>query len=482
MARLISMLWLIWCLAASANIPHSGQLVLSTITQTRLPVAVSFAYDLNGNLLTDGQRFFEWDDANQLAAVTVSNAWRSEFQYDGLGRRRVVRDYNWQSAIGNWQLTNEVRYVCDGYLPMQERDANNTVRVTYIRGLDLSGTFGGAGGIGGLLARTDNSGSAYYHAAVGGNITLLTDSSGNVPARYRYDPFGRALGMWGPLAAPNVMRFSSMPDYEQADLVGYPFRFYGPGPHRWLNQDPIREAGGLNLYGFVGNNPVSRIDPLGLAWYDYIPGIGPGIAQVQGTAAINALLSANEYNGMADFQQRHPGFGGDIVGGDLGAIAGVANITGATANGYVNGMMMLGQAGIVTKGAQAAAQGIADAADSGLLTKLWNRCILGKNRHHSYPKFLGGKAGQVLTDLDPAIHRELHELLRQNLKDADIPLDAANASSEAWKGYFSANPGAQESAVKALTKASFSIDSKYGTHVTRDLLNNIGAGNFNTYP
>jgi uncharacterized protein RhaS with RHS repeats len=33
---------------------------------------------------------------------------------------------------------------------------------------------------------------------------------------------------------------------------------------RWLNQDPIGERGGINLYGFVGNNPVSSIDPRGL--------------------------------------------------------------------------------------------------------------------------------------------------------------------------------------------------------------------------
>jgi uncharacterized protein RhaS with RHS repeats len=36
------------------------------------------------------------------------------------------------------------------------------------------------------------------------------------------------------------------------------------GRHEWLNRDPIEEAGGLNLYGYVGNNPVNYIDPLGL--------------------------------------------------------------------------------------------------------------------------------------------------------------------------------------------------------------------------
>ena len=242
-----------------------GELVVSTVTSNRLPVAVGFNYDLNENLLGDGQRVLEYDDANQLVAVTVSNLYRTEFTYDGLNRRRIVRDHTWSSAIGNWQSASEVRYVCDGYLPVQERDASGNVLVTYTRGLDLSGTFGGAGGIGGLLARTDGSGSAFYHADVGGNITSLTDSSGSVVARYLHDPFGRPLGMSGPLAGPNVMRSSSMPYYEQAGIVGYPLRVYDPTLHGWTSEDPIREAGGMNLHRFVGNNPISRVDPYGLA-------------------------------------------------------------------------------------------------------------------------------------------------------------------------------------------------------------------------
>jgi uncharacterized protein RhaS with RHS repeats len=41
--------------------------------------------------------------------------------------------------------------------------------------------------------------------------------------------------------------------------------FYDPSLGRWINRDPVAEAGGINLYGFVANNPVSRGDYWGLA-------------------------------------------------------------------------------------------------------------------------------------------------------------------------------------------------------------------------
>lgn len=241
---------------------NAGVLVSSARIQVNTPSPAAFQYDLNGNMTGDGRRSFDYDDENQLVRITEAGLWKSEFVYDALGRRRATREYTWQS--GAWTKTNEVRYVFVGMLVVQELTANNAVSVTYTRGLDLSGSLQGAGGIGGLLARTDASGTAYYHNDASGNVTAMVNGSGTVVARYLYDPFGNTLGQWGSLAEANTYRFSSKEWHANSGLYYYGFRFYDPGLQRWINQDPLGIAGGINLHGFVGNSPVNASDPLGL--------------------------------------------------------------------------------------------------------------------------------------------------------------------------------------------------------------------------
>ena len=55
--------------------------------------------------------------------VTVTNKWKSEFTYDGKSRRRIRKEFTWQSST--WVPTNEVHYVYDGNVVIQERNANN---------------------------------------------------------------------------------------------------------------------------------------------------------------------------------------------------------------------------------------------------------------------------------------------------------------------------------------------------------------------
>src|SRR5258705_474714 len=125
-----------------------------------MPTSTSFVYDANGNLTYDGQKSFDYDDENQLSRITATNAWKSEFAYDGKMRRRIRREFNWQNSA--WVKTNETHYVYDGKLAVEERDVFNLAVVTYTYGIDVSAEFHQAGGIGGLLARTD-------HAALSAN-------------------------------------------------------------------------------------------------------------------------------------------------------------------------------------------------------------------------------------------------------------------------------------------------------------------------
>ena len=144
-------------------------------------LSVTLLYDSNGNLTNDGTRSFAYNAENQLTNITFDSTWKTEFVYDGLGRRRIERDYGWQ---GGWVMTNETRYVYDGYLAIEERDSNNVARVTYTRGSDLSSSLAGAGGIGGLLARNGRQRFHLLPRGRGGKHHGVMDGQQNVAARY----------------------------------------------------------------------------------------------------------------------------------------------------------------------------------------------------------------------------------------------------------------------------------------------------------
>ena len=62
-----------------------------------------------------------------------------------------------------------------------------------------------------------------------------------------------------PLKSPKKQAFEGVVMY-------YGYRYYDPETGRWPSRDPIDEEGGLNLYGFVGNDGVNKWDYLGYAW------------------------------------------------------------------------------------------------------------------------------------------------------------------------------------------------------------------------
>ena len=89
----------------------------------------------------------------------------------------------------------------------------------------------------------------------------------------QYDAFGNTLRESGPYAASNPFRYSTKYTDIETGLVYYGLRYYSPTLGRFINQDPIEEQGGLNVYGFCGNNGINRWDYLGM---DPIIMPGPG--------------------------------------------------------------------------------------------------------------------------------------------------------------------------------------------------------------
>jgi RHS repeat-associated protein len=276
-------------IAADSYGRHSTNAVTVSISTNN----AAYQYDGNGNLTNDGTRSFAYDDENQLIQVWVTSNWFSQFTYDAKMRRRIRQESTWQN--GQWVQTNAVYYVYDGNTVMQERNINNLPATTYTRGQDLSGSFEGAGGIGGLLAMTLNtalgsssSNTYYYHSDGNGDVTMLINPSQYVVAKYLYDAFGNVLSASGLMAQQNLYRFSSKEAHLNSGLVYYLYRYYDPNLQRWPNRDPLSEMGfevlrhfrpldqkrpGVefqnlfevaDLYLFVDNEPTDMVDFLGL--------------------------------------------------------------------------------------------------------------------------------------------------------------------------------------------------------------------------
>ena len=99
---------------------------------------------------------------------------------------------------------------------------------------------------------------------------LAALSDGSPTARYEYGPFGEPIRLTGPAATLNSFRFSTKRTEPTTDLVLYEYRAYSPTLGRWASRDPIAEQGGLNLFGFVDNGPLARVDADGRSWAQFI--------------------------------------------------------------------------------------------------------------------------------------------------------------------------------------------------------------------
>jgi RHS repeat-associated protein len=126
-------------------------------------------------------------------------------------------------------------------------------------------------------------GLLYYARDHLGTVREVTGSDGRLVCRVEYDFWGAVkrrsrwdfMGNRQESPAVTVAGYTGHHEHARSGLVLTWHRAYAPETGRWLSRDPIGEEGGINLYGYVGNNPINLWDPLGLEDIQVHHGISP---------------------------------------------------------------------------------------------------------------------------------------------------------------------------------------------------------------
>jgi len=225
-----------------------------------------FAYDDRGAMVErsgpEGTWRFTFDGFDRLAAAQDQWGRRITFGYDPLGRRL------WKRSVAG-PVETLTRFVWAGERVIRE--------TTQINGQDQVWDVADSAKPGArdylywpntstpLLLR--EGGSAYrYHTEPSGVPTRLTAPGGRTVWQADYDAFGRAQVRIGEIAQPWRLPGQYADDAFGLGLYYNRFRYYDPVIGRYISRDPVGVAGGLNLYCYVGNDPINRADPLGLWW------------------------------------------------------------------------------------------------------------------------------------------------------------------------------------------------------------------------
>lgn len=224
-------------------------------------------YDADGNLKrkwrTGFDQYLNWNGLGQLTGVGRTGVGWASYAYDGLGRRVRRVDNN------NGAVTHYVYH--DDDLVLELDGAGNRIReYSYLPGIDRPHAMRQwANGAGGAMY--------YYQLQSPGHVEALVDLSRNVVNQYRYTPFGTPVNGFPVEGTPNPLQYMARELDATTGLYYVRNRWYDPEMGRFISEDPIGLAGGINLYAYAENNPVSFTDPMGLlpcAWH-WISAPGP---------------------------------------------------------------------------------------------------------------------------------------------------------------------------------------------------------------
>jgi RHS repeat-associated protein len=198
-----------------------------------------FSYNGRGNLTSDGSTTYSYDAENHL--TTASGAHNATLTYDPLGRLYQI--------VG----ASTTQFLYDGDALVAEYNSSGALQQRYVHGPQVDEPLiwyqGGA-----VSSATRRSLQVDHQ----GSIVSLADASANALTINTYDEYGAP-------AAANAGRFqyTGQAWLSELGLYYYKARVYEPHLGRFLQTDPVGYQDDLNLYAYVGNDPVDRTDPTG---------------------------------------------------------------------------------------------------------------------------------------------------------------------------------------------------------------------------
>jgi RHS repeat-associated protein len=215
----------------------------------------SMNYDADGNLIrkynaSGFDQTFTWNSLGQLTGAARAGAGSVTYAYDGFGRRAKRTDAGTGAAI---------HYIYDGDdLALEVDGAGNLLReYTYYPGIDRPhGMRQWAGGAGGA--------SYYYVLQQPGHVNGLVNLNDQLVNEYRYSPFGTPVSGYPVQGTTNPLQYMARELDATTGMYYVRNRWYDPQQGRFISEDPIGLAGGINQYAYADNAPTMKLDPMGL--------------------------------------------------------------------------------------------------------------------------------------------------------------------------------------------------------------------------
>ncbi|WP_454870539.1 RHS repeat domain-containing protein [Pseudomonas lini] len=216
-------------------------------------------FDRHGNLqaLQPGQGL-HWNARDQLASVTLisrDNGLNDEEHYRYSQGARIYKRHETHTATT--RHFHEVRYLPG--LEIRTRDNGEILHVIILGGIRcLHWLAGKPPGI-------DADQLRYGLDDHLGSCLMELDQQARLISHEGYYPFGATAWMAAHSALEvgyKTVRYSGK-EMDVSGLYYYGARYYAPWLQRWISADPAGDVDGLNLYGFVGNNPLNYFDDQG---------------------------------------------------------------------------------------------------------------------------------------------------------------------------------------------------------------------------